>query len=269
MHTAIIIPARYQSTRLPGKPLIDIAGKTMLQRVVEIAQLAASDIADTSVTVATDDERILTHAQALGVDAVMTPQDCRTGTDRVLAAVKQSKKTADFVINLQGDVPITPPNFVTQLIQALHQAKEDCIATPIVKLTWAALDELRNFKQQTPFSGTTAVIDANHNALWFSKQIIPAIRKEAELRQQSDFSPVYRHIGLYGYTFAALERYAKLPEGRYEALEGLEQLRALENAIPIKTVEVSYNGRPEMTGVDTPEDATRVAKLIEAHGESA
>lgn len=267
MHTSIIIPARYQSTRLPGKPLVEIMGKTMLQRVVEIANHAVRSIHHVTVTVATDDTRIAEHGKALGVDVVMTPVDCLTGTDRVLSAIRQCQEKPDYVINLQGDVPLIPPEFITQLIHALHQDKQAAIATPVVRLSWDALDQLRQFKQKTPFSGTTVAIDQNQYALWFSKNIIPAIRKEAQLRLQSMFSPVYRHIGLYGYTLEALEQYATFPESQYEALEGLEQLRALENATPIKTVEVSYEGKPEMTGVDTPEDVERVITLIQQYGE--
>ncbi len=267
MNTSIIIPARYQSARLPGKPLIEIAGKTMLQRVAEIANVATRDLRGINVTVATDDKRIEDHAQALGLHVVMTPTHCLTGTDRVLAAVDQFSEKPDYVINLQGDVPLTPPEFITQLIEALHQDDNAGIVTPVVPLTWDALDQLRLFKQETPFSGTTAIVDNNDYALWFSKQIIPAIRKEAQLREQSIFSPVLRHIGLYGYTRVVLERYAALPESQYESLEGLEQLRALENGIPIKTVKVSYAGRPEMTGVDTSEDVERVAHLIQQYGE--
>ena len=267
MKTIIVIPARYGSTRLPGKPLIEIAGKTMLQRVVEIAQHAIKDQRSVDIVVATDDERIMQHTKTLDVNAVMTPVDCLTGTDRALAAVKQLDNLPDYVINLQGDVPIIPPHFITQLIDTLHSDSDAQIVTPIVQLAWQALEQLREFKQQTPFSGTTAIVDNNHYAKWFSKNIIPAIRNEKKLREANPLSPIFRHIGLYGYRFDALSRYVALSEGHYEALEGLEQLRALENGIPIKTVSVTYGDYPEMTGVDTIEDAKRVAALIKQYGE--
>ncbi len=136
------------------------------------------------------------------------------------------------------------------------------VATPIVNLSWDELDVLRERKQSLPFSGTTVTIDNQGQALWFSKQIIPAIRKEPQLRQASQDSPVYRHIGLYGYRTPILEKFVQLPEGRYEALEGLEQLRLLENGINIQTVLVNYNDLPGMAGVDTPEDAKKTEQLL-------
>ena len=132
--------------------------------------------------------------------------------------------------------------------------------TPVVRLSWAELDELRISKQSTPFSGTTAILDKNNHALWFSKNIIPAIRSED---RGSPLSPIYRHIGLYGYARTSLERYVTLPQSVYEELEGLEQLRALENGMTIQAVVVDYKGRPAMTGIDSPEDLIRAEKLLQ------
>lgn len=258
----IVIPARYQSSRFPGKPLAMIAGKTLLQRVYEIACAARANMPNVEIYVATDDERIEQHARTLGADVVMTPAECKTGSDRALATCLQLASAPDIVVNLQGDAPLTPPHFVTAILTTLIKDSWCDVATPVAQLSWDALDDLRESKLQRPFSGTTAIIDDKDNALWFSKNIIPAMRDEKKLREQSPLSPIYRHIGLYGYRFAALEKFVKLPEGHYEALEGLEQLRFLEQGMKIKAVKVDYGQLPSMSGVDTPEDAKKAENLL-------
>lgn len=267
MKTAIIVPARYGSTRLPGKPLAMIAGQTMLQRVVKVAQTAAAGDPSITVVVATDDERIMTHAAEIGVPCVMTPVSCPTGTDRAAEAVKGMDFEPDFIVNLQGDAPLTPPAHVAALIEGFRSAPCDAV-TPVIRLSWAELDKLRENKIKTPFSGTTAIFDeTTGKAHWFSKNIIPAIRKEAAMREKSDMSPVYRHIGLYGYSRKMLETFITLPEGRYESLEGLEQLRLIENGYTLRCVPVTLPGRPSVSGVDSPEDIVRVEAIIASHGE--
>ncbi len=268
MKTCIFIPARYGSTRLPGKPLAMIAGRTMLQRMVEIAEsVCAQDPQNIDYYVATDDDRITKHCDELGAKWLMTPVECPTGTDRAQAAVTQLGYTPDFVINLQGDAPLTPPDFITAMIAWQKKNPADMV-TPVTQMTWAQLDKLRDSKKTTPFSGTTACFDEKTGrAFWFSKNIIPAMRKEDKLREQGDLTPIFRHIGVYGYTPKMLADYAKLPEGKFEALEGLEQLRVLENGYSISCVPVDYAGRASMSGVDSPEDITRAEALIEKHGE--
>lgn len=262
MKTTIIIPARYASTRLPGKPLIKIAGKTMLQRVYEIAQTATKNIKNTQILIATDDKRIADHAKEIGADFVMTPISCTTGTDRVWKAIEQLDNKPDFILNLQGDTPFTPPDFITKLIEVAAQDENAKVITPVTQLSWKELDKLRKHKQQTPFSGTTVILNKNNNALWFSKNIIPAIRKEEKLRKESDLSPVYRHIGIYGYRFEMLQKYVTLEPTNYEKLEGLEQLRLLENGFTIRAVPVNYQGLPAMSGIDTIEDVKRAETFI-------
>lgn len=261
-HSIIVIPARYQSSRFPGKPLAMIGGKSLLQRVYEIAVQACVDLPQVEVVIATDDERIDAHAQALGATVVMTPVECKTGSDRALEACLKMSTVPDIVLNLQGDAPLTPPHFVRAILSTLIDNPDCDVATPVAQLSWQALDDLRESKIQRPFSGTTAVIDENNNALWFSKQIIPAIRQEEKLREKNPLSPVYRHIGLYGYRLSALKRFVTYPEGYYEALEGLEQLRFLEHGMRIKAVKVDYGMLPSMSGVDTPEDAKKAEALL-------
>jgi 3-deoxy-manno-octulosonate cytidylyltransferase (CMP-KDO synthetase) len=267
MKTAIIIPARYASTRLPGKPLVMIHGKTLLQRVVEIAQAAAKDLKNISVIVATDDDRITEHCKKLGVVSVMTDPNLLTGTDRVAEAAKHLTDKPDFILNMQGDAPFTPPDVLRAMIESF--ATKPCdVVTPVTQLSWEQLDQLRNNKLSTPFSGTTAVFDeVTGNAFWFSKNIIPAIRKEKDLRKTSEKSPVFGHIGLYGYPQKMLEKFITLPESQFEKLEGLEQLRILENRYVIRCVPVDFKHRPIMSGIDSPEDVVRAEALIEKHGE--
>lgn len=267
MKTLIVIPARYASTRLPGKPLVSIAGKTLLQRVVEIAKEAAKGDASIRFLVATDDERIGAHAAQLGAEWVMTPAACKTGTDRARTAVAQAKDKPDFVLNLQGDAPFTPPDFLSALIASYKAAPCD-VVTPVARLSWEQLDILREDKKTTPFSGTTAVFDdRTGKAFWFSKNIIPAIRKENDLRTKDEFSPIWRHIGLYGYSYEMLKRFETLSEGQFEKMEGLEQLRVVEHGYTIRCVPVDYKGRPNMSGVDSPEDVARAEMLIAKYGE--
>lgn len=258
----IVIPARYQSSRFPGKPLAMIAGKTLLQRVYEVARAACVQRPDVEIYVATDDVRIEQHAHSLGAQVIMTPPECKTGSDRALATCLALSSTPDIVVNLQGDAPLTPPHFISSILTTLMNDPTCDVATPVAQLSWQALDELRDSKLQRPFSGTTAVIDEKDYALWFSKQIIPAMRQEEKLRTQGAMSPIYRHIGLYGYQFAALQKFVNMPEGKYEALEGLEQLRFLEHGMKIKAVKVDYGMLPSMSGVDTPEDAQKAERLL-------
>ena len=265
MRTLIVVPARYGSTRFPGKPLHMIAGHTLLERVYRIAATVARGSGDVSAVVATDDTHILDHCTAIGAPAVMTDSELPSGTDRALAAARMQDAPPDFVVNLQGDAPFTPPGQVRALISAAEETGAP-VVTPVVRLSWEALDTVREQKKAQPFSGTSCVRGADGRAFWFSKTVLPAIRKEDALRAAGPVSPVFRHIGLYGYTLAALEMFSSAPVGQYEALEGLEQLRFLENGVAIQTIEVEPTSQ-SMWGVDTPEDAAYAEQLIAEHGD--
>ena len=260
----IVVPARHGSTRFPAKPLHPIAGRTLLQRVAKTAERAAT-AAGADYVVATDHEAIAAHCRDIGAPVVMTPSEAPSGTDRALLAVVALRASPDVVVNLQGDSPFTPPAHVVALIEAARTGGCDA-ATPVVRLSWDQLDALRAHKAVEPFSGTTCVVDGEGRAVWFSKTILPAIRKEAALRKAGDRSPVLRHVGLYAYRLAALERYVTLPEGRYERHEGLEQLRLLENGLTICAVEVDAADH-WLGGVDTPEDARVAEALIARFGD--
>lgn len=255
MKIAIIIPARYGSTRFPGKPLAMLGGKTMLSRVVAVAQEAAGDIA--SVAVTTDDQRIADHAKEIGVACLMTPSDCATGSDRVLAAAEQMAVRPDFIINLQGDAPFTPIEAIRAIIAAAQESPAPSVVTPVHQLSWYGLDRLRENKKTTPFSGTTCVRGADGNALWFSKNIIPALRKED---RSQPLSPVFQHMGLYGYRYEALVDFCSQPQSHYEQIEGLEQLRFLENGVAIRTVAIAVDHIH--SGIDSPEDLARAEAYL-------
>ncbi|AEP09072.1 3-deoxy-manno-octulosonate cytidylyltransferase [Micavibrio aeruginosavorus] len=264
---AIIIPARYGSTRFPGKPLTKIAGITMLDRVVRLARKACEDMRGVIIAVATEDQRIADHAATLDVPCYLTSDDCPTGSDRVLAAMRQMDQRPDFIVNLQGDAPFTPPSIVHAVIKTWVGDPAHSVVTPIVRLSWDDLDRLRDNKKTTPFSGTTCVTDAKGQALWFSKNIIPAIRKEDKMRGTDATSPVQQHIGLYGFRTDVLERFVTLPAGRYEELEGLEQLRLLENNIPVQTVAVDLPSGTMQAGIDSPEDVARAEAMLKEFGD--
>lgn len=259
MKIAIIIPARYGSTRFPGKPLAKIGGKTMLERVVEIGRKAAHG-KDIALAVATEDERIADHCKKIGVECVMTSENCATGSDRVLEAAN-TLGGFDVTIGLQGDAPFTPLEAIEKIIEAFEKNPALSVVTPIVKLRWDELDALREQKKTTPFSGTTCIRADDGRAVWFSKNIIPAIRKED---RSNAFSPVYQHLGLYGFRKDVLEQFVSWPQGHYEQLEGLEQLRLLENGVCIQTVIVSVDAGLAQAGIDSPEDLERAEKLLAA-----
>lgn len=264
MGSLIVIPARWGSTRFPGKPLAMLRGKTVLQRVVAAARYAVRDRADVEIVVGTDDPRIERHAREMDCAVVMTDVAITNGTMRALAVAQRWPAPIAAIVNLQGDTPFVSPIMLGHILDAVHGGAP--VATVAVPLSWKDLDDLRNQKCSTPFSGTTCVLDATGRALWFSKQILPAIRDEAALRRTEAMSPVLRHIGFYGYTLDALRRFAERPQTWLETLEGLEQLRFLELGIPI-SVTVVDPPTLACSGIDTPQDLDRAERLLAEHGE--
>ena len=270
MKILIAIPARYGSTRFPGKPLEKINGKEMLLRVWEIAKKAASkfDKGVVECAVGTEDQRIMDFCKEHNIECYMTSDKCETGTDRVKEVMDFVDGDPEFVVNLQGDNPLCPPWFVESIIEAYLKDNSVEVVTPVVNLEWDALDTLRENKKTTPYSGTCAIENTKTgNAIWFSKNIIPALRKEDKLRKEFEMSPILRHIGLYGYTAKTLKNIADLPETNYERFEGLEQLRFLEDGMVVRLVRVDYGKYKGMSGVDTPEDLKRAEALFNKQGE--
>ncbi|SNY92721.1 3-deoxy-manno-octulosonate cytidylyltransferase (CMP-KDO synthetase) [Cohaesibacter sp. ES.047] len=257
MSTAIIIPARYGSSRLPGKPMLGILGLSMLERVWRIANATTGC---SRVVISTEDQRVVDHAKTFGAEAVLTPESCRNGTERTFATIEAANIEADAVINFQGDAVLTPPWVLQSMIDEFEKAEGDFdLVTPATKLTAEALEALRESKKVNPASGTTVVFDAKQNALYFSKTILPYFRSQG-------FASVYRHIGLYGYRVPALKRYVSLPPSPLEQTEGLEQLRALEAGMTVRVVIVDYRGRTHAS-VDAAEDITIAEEIIRREGE--
>lgn len=261
----IVVPARYGSTRFPGKPLMKIGGRTMLDRVANVAARAAAAVPDTRFVVATDDARIVEHVQALGHEAVMTGVEIASGTDRALAVVEKLGIEPDVILNLQGDAPFTPVDCVVTLLKAAA-GTEAGVVTPVRRLSWQQLDALREHKKIEAFSGTACIRAPDGTALWFSKTVLPAIRKEAKLRAEGEISPVLQHIGIYAYRLGALRKFAAAPPSFYEELEGLEQLRFLELGIPVVVVDVELPLLAN-SGIDTPADLELAERMLTLHGD--
>lgn len=238
----IIIPARYASTRYPGKPLATLRGasgqpRSLIERSVMAAR-AASD-GKIPIYVATDDDRIAAEAKRINADVIMTSSDCRNGTERVAEAVSKAGISAEIIVNLQGDAPLTPPHFVTALIAAMRDDPDCGMATPRLRCDEETVRNLLADRQAGRVGATTVVSARNGDALYFSKEVIPFTNGLGVVNGQV---PVFHHVGVYAYRPKALAAYAKWEPGPLEMLEGLEQLRFLENGYSIKTVEVSAPG---------------------------
>jgi 3-deoxy-manno-octulosonate cytidylyltransferase (CMP-KDO synthetase) len=236
-----VIPARYASTRLPGKPLVSLAGKPMIQHVYERTQKAR---AVHEVLVATDDQRIADAVRAFGGQAHMTRSDHRTGTERI--AEVAAHESADVFVNVQGDEPLIDPAAIDTAVAALLEEPPAQIATVVTPIRHAA-DIMDPNVVKT-------VLDFDENALYFSRAPIPWIRDT----QQKVHVKYWKHLGLYVYQRDALLEYPTLPQGELEKIEQLEQLRWLENGWRIRAVEVPHDA----ISVDVPDDVARVEKLL-------
>jgi 3-deoxy-manno-octulosonate cytidylyltransferase (CMP-KDO synthetase) len=262
MTTLIAIPARYASTRYPGKPLVSLKGpdgeKTLIRRSWEAA-MAVKGV--DRVVVATDDDRICTHAEAFGAEVVMTSSDAQNGTERC-AEVAAKLPGYDVVVNLQGDAPLTPAWFVEDLVRGLLADPGADIATPVLRCDGRALNGFLADRRAGRVGGTTAVFGAGMRGLYFSKEVIPFTAKtyadEAE-------TPVFHHVGVYAYRPAALAAYPILPIGPLETLEGLEQLRFLENGRQVLCVEVQAKGR-QFWELNNPSDVPVIEAMMAEMG---
>ena len=238
----IVIPARYGSTRLPGKPLVSLAGKPMIQHVYERAKMAERA---QRVIVATDDERIVKAVEAFGGVARMTRPDHRTGTERVAEVAAHEK--GDVFVNVQGDEPLLDPAAVDTAIDALLEEPAAPIATvaTLIKTPADIMDP----------NVVKTVLDFDNNGLYFSRAPIPWVRDTASKIQVRH----WKHLGLYVFQRDALLEYPTLPQGELERIEQLEQLRWLENGWKIRVAEVEHDA----VSVDVPEDVARVEKLLQ------
>ena len=246
----VVIPARHASTRLPGKPLLLIDGKPMLQWVHEVAVASGAD----EVLIATDDERIVEAATGFGARAMLTSLTHVSGTDRIAEVAQLAGWDGqDIVVNLQGDEPMMPPELIRQVAQLLQDHPTADIATLSSRMTSLAAFMDTNYVK--------VVADTTGRALYFSRAPIPWGRDTAStnLSTQRSFNGARRHIGLYAYRAAALRRMSQLPPSLLEQLEKLEQLRALENGFEIRVADAIARPGPH---VDTPEDLARVSLLL-------
>ncbi len=262
MSTLIVIPARYKSSRYPGKPLASLTGAGgRAMSLIERSWRAAMAVKGVdAVTVATDDERIAVAARGFGADVTMTAESCANGTERCVDALRVRGEEPDVVVNLQGDAPLTPPWFVEALIAAM--ADGPAVATPVLRCDAQTYTNFVEDRRAGRVGGTTAVFGADMSALYFSKEVIPYLPKPPA---PGESVPVFHHVGLYAYTPEALRAYAAAIPGPLEGLEGLEQLRFLENGIPIRCVEVDGRGRV-FWELNNPEDIPRIEAALRAEG---
>jgi 3-deoxy-manno-octulosonate cytidylyltransferase (CMP-KDO synthetase) len=241
---AAIIPARYASSRFPGKPLVEIKGKTMIQRVYE--QTSKSKLVS-NVVVATDDKRIYDHVLSFGGTAVMTAADHPSGTDRCWDALQQLEGEYKYVINVQGDEPFIESEQIDELATVLQDGTTE-LATQMIAVDSA---EMLFDKGEVKI-----VLNSNNEALYFSRMVIPFI-KGVEEKDWHTHHNYFRHVGMYAYRADILEAITKLPVSSLEKAESLEQLRWLENGFSIKCVLTTF----ESHCIDTPEDIDKVLKL--------
>ncbi len=262
MSVLIAIPARFASTRYPGKPLVSLKGpdgdKTLIRRSWEAAMgVKGAD----RVVVATDDDRIADHAKSFGAQVVMTSSAAQNGTERC-AEVAEKLPGFDMVVNLQGDAPLTPSWFVEDLIKGLDGDDAADIATPVLRCDGRALNGFLADRRAGRVGGTTAVFGAGGRGLYFSKEVIPFTGK---VYGDDDPTPVFHHVGVYAYRPAALMAYPNWPVGPLETLEGLEQLRFLENGRRLLCVEVQAKGR-QFWELNNPSDVAVIEAMMAQMG---
>ncbi|MDX1744037.1 MAG: manno-octulosonate cytidylyltransferase [Ruegeria sp.] len=264
MSVLIAIPARYASTRYPGKPLVPLTGANgTAMTLIERSWRAACSVPGVDkVVVATDDDRIREVAEGFGAEVVMTSESCQNGTERCAETHDALGKGYDIVVNLQGDAPLTPHWFVEDLIAGLHAAPQAEVATPVLRCDGDALNSLLNDRKHGRVGGTTAVFAADHSAMYFSKEVVPYT---AETYGGADATPVFHHVGVYAYRPDALAAYPTWPVGPLEKLEGLEQLRFMENGRKVLCVEVEAKGR-QFWELNNPQDVPKLEEMMAAMG---
>ena len=265
MSVLVVIPARFASTRYPGKPLVKLRGstgeaKSLIRRSWDAA-MAVKGV--DRVVVATDDESIRVAAEGFGAEVVMTSAECRNGTERCAEAFEALGGGYDIVVNLQGDAPLTPAWFIEDLVTGLTSNLAAEVATPVLRCDGRALNSLLDDRKHGRVGGTTAVFGADHNALFFSKEVIPFTGKTFS---DADATPVFHHVGVYAYRPSALVAYGGWPVGPLETLEGLEQLRFLEQAAHVLCVEVQARGR-QFWELNNPEDVPKIEAMLSEMGQ--
>lgn len=265
MSVLIVIPARYASTRYPGKPLVPLTGATgVSQTLIERSWRAACDVTGVDrVVVATDDARIRDAAEAFGAEVVMTSDTCANGTERCAEAFDVLGGGYDLVVNLQGDAPLTPAWFIEDLVAGLQSDPVAEVATPVLRCDGRALNGFLEDRKADRVGGTTAVFTMNRHALYFSKEVIPFTSTQYA---DDDATPVFHHVGVYAYRPSALGAYPRWTAGPLEQLEGLEQLRFMEHGHTVLCVEVEARGR-QFWELNNPEDVPRLEAMMAQMGQ--
>ena len=263
MNAVILIPARYASSRYPGKPLVGLKGasgvsRPLIQRSVEAARRVAGV---SGVFVTTDDERIADACRGSRVGVIMTSPECRNGTERCAEALAQLHDP-DLVINFQGDALLTPPSFVEALIKRMAEDADTQVATPALRLRSDEARALQAEEAAGRVGGTSVVTNGQGRALYFSKRLIPHLPPHA---LDGEMSPVRLHVGVYAYRPAALHFYAATPPSELELLEGLEQLRFLDAGVPIAVVDVEAPPF-SLRELNNPEDVAPIEEALAAAG---
>jgi 3-deoxy-manno-octulosonate cytidylyltransferase (CMP-KDO synthetase) len=261
---AIIIPARYASTRYPGKPLVPLRGadgvsKTLIERSWECASAVSGSV---GVWVATDDERIAAEVDRFGGKFVMTSPGCANGTERCADAMSQIGDVADIVVNLQGDAPLSPHFVVERLVARLSEDEAAAMATPAVTCSSSVYEHLIADRAAGRVGGTTVVFNRAHQALYFSKEVIPYVSVD---KAKAAVAPVYLHLGLYAYRPAALERYRNAPASKLEQVEGLEQLRFFDLDMSISVVEIERLSWDPIE-LNNPNDVPLIESILRQRG---
>lgn len=264
MSVLIVIPARYASTRYPGKPLVPLTGASGISRsLIERSWRAATAVSGVDrVVVATDDDRIKTACLAFGAEVVMTSDTCANGTERCAEAHEALGGGFDIVVNLQGDAPLTPHWFVEDLVAGLRAAPDAGVATPVLRCDGTALNGFLADRKAGRVGGTTAVFAADYSAMYFSKEVIPFT---TEIYADTADTPVFHHVGVYAYRPDALAAYPGWPTGPLERLEGLEQLRFMENNRRVLCVEVQAKDR-QFWELNNPEDVPKLETMMAEMG---
>ncbi|MEM8978720.1 MAG: manno-octulosonate cytidylyltransferase [Pseudomonadota bacterium] len=256
MSILIVIPARYASSRFPGKPLELLKGATGVSKsLIERTWNTALQIEDIDrVVVATDDQRIKEASEAFGAEVVMTSSEARNGTERCAEVLTQLSESFDYVVNLQGDAPLTPPWFVSDLLDGLQNSPDAGVATPVLKCSPSMLEDLREDRRAGRVGATTAVVSSEMQGLYFSKEVLPFGADGLDV-------PAFHHVGVYAYRPNALESYAKMPESLLEQTEGLEQLRFLDAGLKVLCVEVDPKGR-QFWELNNPQDVPKIESMM-------
>jgi 3-deoxy-manno-octulosonate cytidylyltransferase (CMP-KDO synthetase) len=260
----VIIPARFASTRFPGKPLVPLTGaggrkKSLIQRSWECA---SSIPGCRGIWVATDDERIADEVERFGGKVVMTNPDCANGTERCAEAAVRLDVDVDVIVNLQGDAPLTPAHLVPALVERLRADPDAAMATPAVRCAPSTYAHLASDVAAGRVGGTTVVMDARSRALYFSKRLLPYIDPARGMEMAS---ACYLHLGVYAYRRPALEAYASQGPSQVEQLEGLEQLRFLHLGMPVSVVAGEPFGWDPIE-LNNPSDVPVIERFLQERG---